>query len=513
MENKKYVCYEDFGAVGDGKTDDFDAISRAHAYANENGLDVVCTPDKTYYIGNAALNENDPRPAAKIRTNVDFKNARFIIDDSEITVDMPARRGSIFHVDCDYEPITYTAENDTPNGAIARINREGGIRADATKLDIGIGYAAMLMVVNENKKVYIRYGANAGSGNPQSELINVDADGNIDPSTAFLLDYSEVTKITVIRSDKPLTIKGGEFITIANRVKEDYRYYSRGIFITRANLTVSDLTYKIEGEGEHGDPYGGFLTIHQCSNIVVERCKLQAHKYYWCVGSGGGAPVGMGTYALSIGHSNNVLMRDCIQTNFFADDGVSYRSGIWGIMGSSYCKNLVYQDSILSRFDAHAGVYNAKIINSTVACFRIIGGGEIRVENSHVYGNLLIGIREDYGSTWHGDVIIKDVTLHNSAAPNLIYGLWANHDFGYQTYMPENIIVDNFSITNGDTINMFTAKFVEQSEHILDDEVDGKPNVNKMVPPKKIVVRNNKSGLNYIVPNTKFFENTEIVFE
>lgn len=513
MEMKKTVCYEDFGAIGDGKSDDFDAIARAHAYANENGLDVKTLSGKTYYIGNASLDETKPKPAAKIKTNVDWGDSKFIIDDSEITVDMPARNGVIFHIDRDTEPVTYTKENDTPNGAIARINAQGGFKADISELDIGIGYDAMLMVVNENKKVYIRYGANAGSGNSQSELINVDKNGKIDPSTAFLLDYDEVTKIIVIKADSPLTVKGGVFVTVANRVKEDYKYYSRNIFITRANLTVDGLTYEIIGEGEHGDPYGGFLTIHQCSNVVVKNCNLQAHKYYWCVGSGGGAPVGMGTYALSIGNSNNILMKNCIQTNFFADDGVSYRSGIWGIMGSNYCKNLVYEDSVLSRFDAHAGVYNAKIINSTVACFRIIGGGEIRVENSHLYGNLLIGIREDYGSTWHGDVIIKDVTLHNTSEANLIYGYWYNHYFGYPTYMPENIIVDNLKITSGNTINIFTQKFVEQSKYILDDEVDGKPNVNKMAPPKKIVIKNNKDGINFVKPESEFFKNTEFIIE
>jgi hypothetical protein len=82
-------------------------------------------------------------------------------------------------------------------------------------------------------------------------------------------------------------------------------------------------------------------------------------------------------------------------------------------------------------------------------------------------------------------------------------------DFGE----PENIIIDNFDITCGKTVNLFTAHFVEQSKHILDDEIDGKPNANKMVPPKKIVIKNNKAGINYIKPDTAFFKDTVIVEE
>ena len=85
MELKKTVCYEDFGAVGDGKTDDFDAIVKAHDYANKNGLDVVTDGTKTYYIGSAALDEKTPKPAAKIKTNVDWGTSKFIIDDSEMS--------------------------------------------------------------------------------------------------------------------------------------------------------------------------------------------------------------------------------------------------------------------------------------------------------------------------------------------------------------------------------------------------------------------------------------------
>ena len=40
MSEKKFVTYEQFGAIGDGKNNDFPAIFAAHNYANENGLAV-----------------------------------------------------------------------------------------------------------------------------------------------------------------------------------------------------------------------------------------------------------------------------------------------------------------------------------------------------------------------------------------------------------------------------------------------------------------------------------------
>ena len=100
MELVKTVCYEDFGAVGDGKTDDFDAIKRAHEYANENGLDVVTDGSKTYYIGDTTIDvaEKKAKAPIEIKTNVDWNTSKFIIDDSNITVNMPARWTLIFKV-------------------------------------------------------------------------------------------------------------------------------------------------------------------------------------------------------------------------------------------------------------------------------------------------------------------------------------------------------------------------------------------------------------------------------
>ena len=514
MELKKTVCYEDFGAVGDGKTDDFDAIARAHAYANENGLDVVTDSTKTYYINDTGLDEKRAKPAIEIRTNVDWGKSNFIIDDSNITVDMPARSCYIFKVLREHAPVVYTPENDTPNGAIARINKEGGFKTSIKKFDIGIGYEALLFVRNDNKRVYIRYGSNCNDGEPQNELIYVDKDGNIDPSTPFLLDYDAVTRITVVRADDaPLTIRGGIFTTIANQAKEDYKYYSRGMSIGRSNVTVDDITYKIVGEGEHGDPYVAFVDVNTAANVTIQNSTFQAHKYYMCVGRGGGEPVGMGTYAISAHDSNNVVWKNCKQSNFYADDGVSYRRGVWDIMGSSGCKNLSYVDSVLSRLDAHAGMYNAVIKNSVVANIALSGGGDMVVENSHVYGNALIEMRADYGSTWNGKIILKDITLHNSDTACLFRCGWYNHYFGYPTYVPEEIIIDGLTLTTPADVNLFPKRYVEQITYAHLDEIDGKPNLNKTNPPKRIIIKNNTGGYKFILPDTEFFKSTELIIE
>jgi len=514
MTLKKTVCYEDFGAVGDGKTDDFDAIKRAHEYANENGLDIVTNSEKTYYIGDMKAEDNTVKPPIEITTNVNWGRSNFIIDDSAITSDMPSRNALVFRVKREHEPITYSPENDTPNGAIARINREGGFKRDTEIFDIGIGYEAMLYVRDDSKRVYMRYGPNKNNGGAQVELISVDKNGKIDKETSFLHDFSAVTYISVVRTDdKPITISGGIFTTIANRAKEDYRYYSRGISIARSNVTVEGITYKIEGEGEHGDPYAAFLDVYKAANVLIKNSTFQAHKYYMCVGAGGGAPVGMGTYAISAHDSNKVLWKNCIQSNFFADDGKSRRYGIWDIMGSSGCKNLAYEDSLLSRFDAHADMYNARVVNSTVSWLAIGGGGDFNIENCKVYADTLIEMRGDYGSSWNGKIQIKNVTLHNSDEPHLFRCSWVNHDFGIPTYVPEEIIIDGLELTLPKDINIFPARYIEQISKAHLDEIDGVPNLNKTKPPKRIIIRNNRGGYKFILPDTEFFKNTKLIIE
>ena len=87
------VRYSDFGAKGDGKTDDIDAIAAAHAFANQHGLLVKADEGATYYIGGKER-------TAIIRTDTDFGTAAFIIDDTEVQ----NRNASIFMVSSSLQP-------------------------------------------------------------------------------------------------------------------------------------------------------------------------------------------------------------------------------------------------------------------------------------------------------------------------------------------------------------------------------------------------------------------------
>lgn len=84
-----YVYYRDFGAKGDGKTDDFNAIVAAHAYANANNAPtnkcvVKADPDATYYIGDANKTKE-----AIVRTDTDWGDAKFIIDGIGHSANLP----------------------------------------------------------------------------------------------------------------------------------------------------------------------------------------------------------------------------------------------------------------------------------------------------------------------------------------------------------------------------------------------------------------------------------------
>jgi hypothetical protein len=167
---------------------------------------------------------------------------------------------------------------------------------------------------------------------------------------------------------------------------------------------------------------------------------------YQTIGSAG-ITVSMGSYDLSVNRALNVSFVNCSQTNDIND------SRYWGILGSNFCKNLVYDNCTFSRFDAHMGVANATIRNSTLGHMGInaIGSGLFTVENCTIRGRTLINLRSDYGSTWQGEFIIRNCVFvpagGRPTSASLIGGSYSGqHDFGYTCYMPERITIENLKI-------------------------------------------------------------------
>ena len=430
------VTYEEFGAVGDGRTDDQQAIVQAHAAANARGLPVRAGDGRTYCIGKGAA-------TAEIRTDVDFGTAKFVIDD----VGCERRTASIFRVAPDRPPFSVRGLSVLKRGQ--------------TELGVKLPGACLVHVENRGRRQYIRYGANQNNGSPQQEVLLVDADGRIDPRAPVVWSFDAVTSATAYPVDeRPLVIRGGVFTTIANQCESRYDYHARNILVERSNVRIEGLRHEVTGELDHGAPYGGFVSVARCANILVTNCVFTAHRMYATIGSAG-VKVNMGSYDLTANKAVNVSYVHCRQTTDILD------TRYWGLFGSNYCKNLLYDDCRFSRFDAHMGVANATVRNSVMGHMGMnaIGFGTFLVENTKVYGRSLFNLRSDYGSTWEGEFVVRNCTFvpgrGAKAVGNLVGGSYdGQHDFGYACHMPRRIVVDGLRIEDANHPADYDGPFI-----------------------------------------------------
>jgi len=416
------VRYRDHGAVGNGKADDFEALAKAHDDANRRGLPVKADDGATYYIGGA-------KRTIFIQTDTDFGSARFIIDDTALE----NHRANVFEVRSALKPI--------------QLKEIKSLKKNQRQIPVKLPQACLVMVRNDAVKHFIRRGLNVNNGSSQTDVFLVDPNGQVDPNTPIIWEFDQIAHIEALPLDaRPLALTGGKFTTIANK-SDGTSYHARGISIRRSNVVVDGLEHRIEGEGELGAPYSGFISISQSANVVVKNSTFTGHKTYKKIGAAK-KPVPMGSYDLKADSSVNVSFVNCRQTNDIMD------SKYWGIMGSNFCKNLTYDGCALSRFDAHQGVTNATIRNSTLGYMgiRLTGFGKFHVENTTVQSSSFIHLREDYGSTWQGEIMIRKCKLvpgKGRSTPCILNGSNdGQHDFGYTCHMPDRIMIDTLHIAD-----------------------------------------------------------------
>ena len=459
-----YLTYEQFGAIGDGKALDFDAIIKCHEEANRTGMPVRARDGAVYYI--------DGRNAtAPIMTDVDFGTAKFIIDDRCVE----QRTSYIFSVITENKPYEITLSSLERGATSITFPHEGN---------------AYVKIYNDNSPIFIRKGLNMNSGTPTSDCFLVDADGNITPSVDH--DYPTVTR-AYARSidDKPITLRGGIFVTIANGEESFYRYYQRGILVTRANVTITGFEHYVEGEGEQGAPYHGFIRANEAVNLTVSNAKMTPRFIYWTASKIPGKPVPMGSYDLSFWSSINVACINIEQTIDILD------KRYWGIYTSNFCKNLTLEGCVFSRFDAHQGVTNATIRNCRLGFqnIQLIGYGDFLIENTTVenHGKFFLFLRADYGSLFDGNITIRNCTWKTPCANDLSIigaGNDEDHDFGYPCVMGREITIEGLTVLDADGTTTEAKDVALLAKFSRYDEVGEYP----YITPKKITVSGIKTA-------------------
>ena len=419
------VTYEDFGAVGDGVHDDLSAICRAHEHANANGLPVRSKSDATYHLGRSAL-------TAVIATDTDWSTSRFTIDDREVE----DHKRSLFEVR------SLLPLEKLP---IERLTR------DQKRIELQSEYDYHVIVTNDSVKRYIRRGLNQNSGTSQRDCFILLRDGSI--TSPIDWEYDHISEVEARPMDEEtLTLRGGVFTTFANAMKQEvgYNYWARNILITRSNTEVDGLTHYVVGETSVGHPYSGFLSVRNCANVTLRNCFATGHRIYQTIGSAG-MPVSMGTYDYAANSVVNFSMINCSMNHILDRTR-------WGVIATNFCKNILLEDCTLSRMDAHMGVSGTYVIRRSTLGYmglNAIGRGLLKVEDSTLHGSSLISFRGDYGSTWEGDVEIRNsrwIPSGGDGSDLVMFNMRndGQHDFGYPCFMPRRISIEGLSIDDSD---------------------------------------------------------------
>ena len=132
---ESFVSYEKFGAKGDGITDDQKAIVSAHAYANKHNLPVKGKAGARYYIGSGSA-------VAVIKTDTDFNNAEFIIDDRNAQ---------------DYQQPIFRLEPDRPNTPLTALK---SLKKNQIALNMTFPGKVMLLLEDKKNTRFNRYRKN-----------------------------------------------------------------------------------------------------------------------------------------------------------------------------------------------------------------------------------------------------------------------------------------------------------------------------------------------------------------
>ncbi len=410
------IYYSDFGAAGDGITDDYKALYEAHTYANACGQSVYADDGAVYLIKDMIYG------SIPVMTDVYLGNARIIADNK--TEDESGSLISVFSIESSYTPTKYYSATDSS-------------LFEYLDLLCDQPYFSCLFGVSGNNLVKV-YGYKNGIS--ISDVFIIDENTKIDTSSPVAFNFDSLTKIEVYSlDDENIVFSGGEFGVFESR---------NLISVRRSNVLLEGINYKAEDGADNLIPTVSFSLSYNCevdnSDFAIVASSSINMKFSNIGEKGENAPF------ILLDGAKNVEISGSVLKALDASPGVFglkvFNSDIDEAL--KLCGGGVFEASGVKVEDENAFIL---LPRESGASFR----GDIIIKNSELISE---GTQGAY-------VIKSEFDFGDSD--------YMTCEFGYKLYMPENIYMDNFTFGDAD-ICLFSPiedSAFEEGKYIITESV------------------------------------------
>lgn len=371
--NKEYVdnlsssdstcAPETFGAVGDGTTDDTEAIRSCINYANENGLEVKFTNGKKYKVNQTT--------SIVAHCSIDFNGATIILSGGSANPFIKIEPLESNEYTLSADSLTEYAVND----------EELFNKCMTIVAPISLGVRNNDTATNMPFTQTIKTDMNGNFINGKLECEIVSGSYTINSVHDYIIQTLEIKNVTVDYSE----ISDNDTAIFVNSYRSNVKFDDINIV---GDMIINEWSYAVLG-------------IYNSCNIEISN--IRGNSPY----SNGGSAYIVGLYEVA-----DVYMHDC-------DFGGSATQ--WGCIGVSYISNFVAERVNTNRFDCHyyfTGYFTVKESTTNLAVF-CGGNGEMvyeRVTFISLNSNILVKRREDLDIMPSGIVKFNECAFEGGAA-------------------------------------------------------------------------------------------------
>lgn len=381
---KTVVNVSDFGAVGDGITDDRNAIENAFSVANVTGA-TVHFEKKTYLVSKGSID---------VKTSVDFNGATIKVTDTTDT--------ELLFVMASDESYSLTINN-------AELTNSGTTNSALKGKSFDIHSPLLIGKRNgHDENIYHR------------QCLICDEQGNFSNTPYYPV---VITGDYTVTNVQPVNTPVIEFknVTFNNASGK----YCKFLSCSRNNVIVDGVSIV----GKTNNVANGVLVFAGCCYCTIKNVNA--------IDQSNSATA---SYVLSMYSTSNFIVENFNTT--------ANSSGEWGAIGSGYISNTSLRNCSTGRFDSHFELMGNNSIENCTLRTGVnfgVGWGTINVVNSYIDG---VHFRHDTGGFFSGLIKIDNCVITgthpsvfnaNISAPDSIVNL---------NYTGTNVLVDNVMTNN-----------------------------------------------------------------